>query len=384
MFRRAKKVDETIETDMGDALIVASFEISPNPILIADDAGIVIRANAAARGLLGSRANEGVSVDGIAKGLKIPAGEGTLSAAGEDYTARANPIGAEGSLIVLAKQSKDRSQREVMERFQSAARNVHDKLEHLGSAMQSVMHASSEQLQSAKTVGGGIEEVSNTFEVVAAAAQELDASISEITRQANQSSIEAEAAVERTEAANVTVRQLAESSERIGEVVGLIEEIAAQTNLLALNATIEAARAGEAGRGFAVVAAEVKNLAQQTTKATGDITQQISTIQSTMRDAVGAIDGINSTIKQISNVSTSIAGAVGQQSSATADISRNVLLAAENMRQLGDNVGMIAKTTEGTPGQMNAALTTAREVADLNGQILSQVEAIVRSMTKAA
>ncbi len=384
MFRRAKKIEEAVEADTGDALIVASFEISPNPILIIDGVGIVVRANAAARGLLGTRANVGLSVDGIAKGIDVPGGHADLSVGGNDYTARANPIGEEGCLVVLAKRTKDRSQKEVMERFQDAARNVHDKLEHLGSAMQSVMHASSEQLQSAKTVGGGIDEVSNTFEVVAAAAQELDASISEITRQANQSSVEAEAAVERTEAANVTVRQLAESSERIGEVVGLIEEIAAQTNLLALNATIEAARAGEAGRGFAVVAAEVKNLAQQTTKATGDITQQISTIQSTMRDAVGAIDGINSTIKQISNVSTSIAGAVGQQSSATADISRNVLLAAENMRTLGDNVGAIAKTTEGTPAQMDAALTTTREVADLNGQILSQVEAIVKSLTKAA
>ena len=382
MFKRAKKTETAPERDPSEAMIVAAFVASPNAVVVLDEKGQAVRLNASAEKLLDGKLAAGMPVGALGS---VPLAEGAarISTGGRTLEARLRKI--EGGWTVAFAPAVDNSASKAqMGQFQTAARDVQTKLSALTSSMQHVLGASSEQADSARTVGSGIGKVSDTFEVVAAAAQELDASIAEITRQAAQSSSEAEAAVERTEAANVTVRQLAESSERIGEVVGLIEEIAAQTNLLALNATIEAARAGEAGRGFAVVAAEVKNLAQQTTKATGDITQQISTIQSTMRDAVEAIDGINSTIKQISSVSTSIAGAVGQQSSATADISRNVLLAAESMRTLGDTVAAISTRTERTPEEIDQAIRTAREVADINGSIVSQVESLLASIDRAA
>ena len=382
MFKRAKKTEAAPERDPIEAMIVAAFIASPNATAILDDDGRAVRLNASAEGLLDGKLVVGAPI-GTLGDITLAEGAARVSIAGRPLDVRLRKIDG-GWAVALLAAADNAASKAQMGQFQTAARDVQVKLSALTDSMQHVLGASSEQADSARTVGSGIGEVSDTFEVVAAAAQELDASIAEITRQATQSSTEAEAAVERTEAANVTVRQLAESSERIGEVVGLIEEIAAQTNLLALNATIEAARAGEAGRGFAVVAAEVKNLAQQTTKATGDITQQISTIQSTMRDAVEAIDGINSTIKQISSVSTSIAGAVGQQSSATADISRNVLLAAESMRTLGDSVAAISARTERTPEEIDQAIRTAREVADINGSIVSQVESLLASIDRAA
>ena len=382
MFKRAKKTEILPQRDPGEAMIVAAFTASPNAVVLLDGDGRIVRLNTSAETLLAGKLSVGAPI-GTLGGIALAAGATRVPLGGRALDVQLREIDG-GWIVALSAAADNSASKAQMGQFQTAARDVQSKLCALTDSMQQVLGASSEQADSARTVGSGIGKVSDTFEVVAAAAQELDASIAEITRQAAQSSSEAEAAVERTEAANITVRQLAESSERIGEVVGLIEEIAAQTNLLALNATIEAARAGEAGRGFAVVAAEVKNLAQQTTKATGDITQQISTIQSTMRDAVEAIDGINSTIKQISSVSTSIAGAVGQQSSATADISRNVLLAAESMRTLGDSVAAISTRTERTPEEIDQAIRTAREVADINGAIVAQVESLLASIDRAA
>ncbi|MDQ0317554.1 methyl-accepting chemotaxis protein [Amorphus orientalis] len=201
------------------------------------------------------------------------------------------------------------------------------------------------------------DETSRNVETVASAAEELIASISEISRQVGRTTEVVDRATEGARDSNVKMQGLADAATRIGEVVTLIEDIAGQTNLLALNATIEAARAGEAGKGFAVVAAEVKALATQTSKATGEISAQVSAIQASTQDAVDTIGGIASTMTEIDEFTSSIATAMEQQRAATADIAENVQHAARgtgdvtrNMSTLSAIVDQTADVAEGVLG----------------------------------
>jgi methyl-accepting chemotaxis protein len=173
---------------------------------------------------------------------------------------------------------------------------------------------------------------------VATSAEQLNASIAEIGRQAEQSAEIAGRAVEQSRRTDETVRDLSEAAGRIGEVVDLINDIAGQTNLLALNATIEAARAGEAGKGFAVVANEVKNLASQTARATGEISAQIEAIQERTNGAVDDIRGIRDVIGEINDISMTIATAVQQQNASTREIARNVQEAAKGTGEVDANI----------------------------------------------
>jgi len=202
------------------------------------------------------------------------------------------------------------------------------------------MAAIAEQVgNQAGEVAGAADEAAGNVNTVAAAAEQLAASVQEISRQTAQSSAIASAAVGRAGTAHETVQGLAEAAQKIGEVVQLINDIAAQTNLLALNATIEAARAGEAGKGFAVVASEVKSLATQTAQATDDISGQIAAIQSATREAVGVIDAVGATIGEMNQIATGISAAVEQQSAATSEIARNVQLAAAGTAAVTRNIG---------------------------------------------
>ena len=210
------------------------------------------------------------------------------------------------------------------------------------------------------TVASAAEQASANVQTVAAAAEELSSSIAEIGRQVSQSTRVAEQAVSGAGHANTVVSSLAEGAQKIGEVVDLINNIAAQTNLLALNATIEAARAGEAGKGFAVVASEVKSLANQTAKATEDITGQIATIQGATREAVAAIEEIGRIITEISQISATIASAVEQQSAATQEISRNVQEAAQGTQQVTSNIVSVTRAA----GDTGRAAGEVRSVAD--------------------
>jgi methyl-accepting chemotaxis protein len=236
------------------------------------------------------------------------------------------------------------------------------------------MSATSAQTNTqAKTAAEASEEASVNVQTVAAASQELSASIADIGRQVVHATGIAGRAVEETRETDGTVRGLADTAERIGEVVKLINDIAGQTNLLALNATIEAARAGEAGKGFAVVASEVKSLANQTAKATEEISAQIAAVQKVAKDAMGAIKGIGSTISEVSAVATTIASAVEQQGAATQEITRNTQEAARRTKDASAGIAGVSAGADATGAAAqnvrSAAETLGVQTEQLRGQV---------------
>ena len=228
------------------------------------------------------------------------------------------------------------------------------------------MSATAEQTtRQAGAVAAASSQATANVETVAAAAEELSSSIQEISRQVAQSNAIAGTAVTTAQRTDATVRGLVEAAQRIGEVVQLINDIASQTNLLALNATIEAARAGEAGKGFAVVASEVKSLANQTAKATEDISGQIAGIQEVSREAAAAIAEIGRVIGEVSAISAAIAAAVEEQGAATREISRNVQEAARGTQEVTGTIVDVTRAAEATGGASRQVLDAAD---GLNGE----------------
>jgi len=217
-------------------------------------------------------------------------------------------------------------------------------------------------------------EAAANVDTVAAAAEELGASVDEIGRQVVASADLAQVAVREAGATTDLVQALSTGARSIREVVTLISEIAGQTNLLALNATIEAARAGEAGKGFAVVAAEVKQLAEQTAKATGEISRQIGQIQGSTDHAVRAIDGIAGRIREIDATATTIASAVAQQGAATQEIVRNVAQAAAGTGTVTANITEVAGAADETDAAAGQVLSAASEMAEQAARLGSEVE----------
>ncbi|MDR3517807.1 MAG: methyl-accepting chemotaxis protein [Azospirillaceae bacterium] len=231
-------------------------------------------------------------------------------------------------------------------------------------------------------VAAAAEETSANVDNVAHATAELSKAIAEIAHRVEQSSAVSQMASDEAIHTNNTVEGLAESSTRIGDVVKLINGIAAQTNLLALNATIEAARAGDAGKGFAVVASEVKHLANQTAVATEEIGAQIGAVQAATRDVVAAIGGIASRIDEINHIVTTIAAAVEEQSAATTEISRNIQQAASGTRDVSANIGAVRSAVSENGTIAGNVLIAARSLSqeatvlkDLVVKFLTEVRA---------
>jgi methyl-accepting chemotaxis protein len=216
------------------------------------------------------------------------------------------------------------------------------------SSARSMSDIARQTMDQSVTVASAAEQATASVQTVAAAAEELTASIGEISRQVHQSTSVANSAVEAADGTNETIRRLAESARKVGDVVDLINDIASQTGLLALNATIEAARAGEAGKGFAVVASEVKDLAGQTARATEEIASQISSIQGATDEAVDAIRNITDTIGEMNEIATAIASAVEEQGAATNEISRNVQEAASGTQEVSASIIGVKNGSEET------------------------------------
>ena len=233
------------------------------------------------------------------------------------------------------------------------------------------------------TVAAASEEASTNVRSVASATEEMASSINEIGRQVQDSARMAGEAVEQARKTNDRVSELSKAAARIGDVVELINTIAGQTNLLALNATIEAARAGEAGRGFAVVASEVKALAEQTAKATGEIGQQITGIQTATQDSVNAIKEIGGTIEKLCEISSTIASAVEEQGAATQEISRNVQQAAHGTQQVSANITDVQRGASETGSASSQVLSSAQSLSSESNRLRLEVDKFLATVRAA-
>ena len=256
----------------------------------------------------------------------------------------------------------------------SATATVSDSIVGLTELAQSMAATAEETSQQSATVASASEEASANVQTVASAAEELSSSISEISRQVGQSSEISSNAVRQAEETNEKVQGLAEAANKIGEVVALITDIADQTNLLALNATIEAARAGDAGKGFAVVASEVKNLANQTGKATDEIGNQIAEIQAATSEAVTAIEAIGKTISEVDEIASTIASAVEQQGAATQEIARNVEQAAAGTQEVSSNIDGVNQAASDTGTAATKIQTSAAELSQQSDRLRSEID----------
>ncbi len=237
--------------------------------------------------------------------------------------------------------------------------------------------------QLATAVAAASDEASTNVQSVASATEEMSSSVNEISRQVQESARMASGAVDQARATNDRVSELSKAASRIGDVVELINTIAGQTNLLALNATIEAARAGEAGRGFAVVASEVKALAEQTAKATGEIGQQITGIQSATQDSVTAIKEISGTIEKLSDISSTIAAAVEVQGAATQEISRSVQQAAQGTQQVSSNITDVQRGASETGSASAQVLAAAQSLSGDSNRLKLEVGKFLNSVRAA-
>jgi methyl-accepting chemotaxis protein len=276
-----------------------------------------------------------------------------------------------------AEQEKRRAMAELADHFEGSVGGVVRQLisfaQDVRTRAENMEIASNDAGERATACAGSSEQSSANVQAVSAAAEELAATVHEIGRQVGQAASMAKQASDETGRGDAQVKALAETAARIGDVITLIQDIAAQTNLLALNATIEAARAGEAGKGFAVVANEVKSLASQTAKATDEIRAQIEQVQSASEEVVQAIGGIGAAVNQLDELNAAVASAVEEQGATTQEIARNTQEAAQGTQHVTDAIAEVSNATVKT-GQ------DAGEVLQMCGTLSQSVETLEREV----
>ncbi|WP_339159398.1 methyl-accepting chemotaxis protein [Methylobacterium bullatum] len=324
------------------------------------------------------------------------------------YAQRRDEIGSMSSAVQIFRDNLLRARALEEETVQARAsaeeqrkagmRQMADAFEHAVGGIVGAVSSSATELQAtAQTMTGTAAETANqsvsvaaaarqaaaNVHTVAAAAEELGSSVLEIGRQVSGSSDLAQVAVGEADQTMHLVQALSQASARIGDMVGLISNIASQTNLLALNATIEAARAGEAGRGFAVVATEVKELAAQTARATEEIGTQIGQIQGVTGQAVTAIGSISARIREINGVAASIAAAVEQQGAATQEIVRNVAQASAGTSEVTNNIAGVAQASEETGAAASQVLSAASELSRQSEHLGTEVMSFLATVRAA-
>jgi methyl-accepting chemotaxis protein len=298
--------------------------------------------------------------------------------------ARAN---ADRAAAEQAKQARDAARRKLAAGFERKISDVVEAVAVAAGKMQglsaSMSRSNVETTRQTEGAAAASSQASTNVETVASATEELTASINGIAEQVTRSARIAAKAADEARRTNAVVEGLAAGTQKIGEVVTLIQTIASQTNLLALNATIEAARAGEHGRGFAVVASEVKALANQTAKATEEISAQIQHIQSATGEAVNAISAIGGTIAEIDGISGEIAAAVDEQGAATREIAGNLQQAADRTRDVNTNILSVSRSSEEAGKATAQLLEAANALSAQSEELKSEVESFLGSLQAA-
>lgn len=301
---------------------------------------------------------------------------------------------AKDRVVLEAQQGQERKRQveraetinQLVEQFQSTAteimNTVSDRAEEMHGVATTMTSAAELTSGRAETVSAASIDTSNNVQTVATATKQMASVVSEIAKQMDEATKMSEQAMKSTSETTATVVELTETANNIGNIVGLIQDIAEQTNLLALNATIEAARVGEAGRGFLVVANEVKSLANQTARATDEISNKINEIQTTTSKAASSMDTINSQISNLTSVSVSIASTVEEQHNNTNEISRNIIEVAESagvvskdivdVTAAADQTGSAAKTVLGASSELTEQASVLNETVT---KFLNQVKA---------
>ncbi|KJC54411.1 chemotaxis protein [Bradyrhizobium sp. LTSP849] len=389
---RARQIAQQTETNRILSLVLTCLGGVALALVVI---GIIIIARSIARPLAAITATIKQVADG-AENVVVPHSDradeiGALARAiqvFQDAMGRNRNLASQVSQDSAAREERARHIEQSVEEFRDAIgavmRGLTDNATVMRETAQTITRVTADASSRAGTAANATEQASHNVTAVASAAEELSASVEEIGRQVRQSAGAVEQTGQRTEKSITEIEGLAAATQRIDGVLNLIQAIAEQTNLLALNATIEAARAGDAGRGFAVVAHEVKALAGQTAKATADISENVSMIQASTRNAVDAVREIGGAVREINDVTSAIAGAIGQQDAATREISSNAQSAAQGNETLVANITSLRDAIGETDTAASSVLMAASSLTATAETLSREVETFFQNLRSGA